>query len=53
LERWLVSVWIYAFRPFLKIYLGRLLRKYGWKGRYEMHLKGRRAANIFRDLDHV
>jgi hypothetical protein len=37
----------------LKIYLGRKLRKYGWRGRYEMHIKGRGEANVFRDLDHV
>jgi radical SAM superfamily enzyme YgiQ (UPF0313 family) len=47
------GIWIYAFRPFLKIYLGRQLRKYGWKGRYETHLKGRQAANNFRGLDRV
>jgi radical SAM superfamily enzyme YgiQ (UPF0313 family) len=45
------GIWIYAFRPFLKIYLGRKLKKYGWRGRYEMHLKGREVANKFRGLE--
>ncbi|MCU0593041.1 MAG: B12-binding domain-containing radical SAM protein [Desulfobacterales bacterium] len=45
------GIWIYAFRPFLKVYLGRKLKKYGWRGRYEMHLKGREVANKFRGLD--
>jgi radical SAM superfamily enzyme YgiQ (UPF0313 family) len=44
------GIWIYAFRPFLKVYLGRKLKKYGWRGRYEMHLKGREGANKFRGL---
>jgi anaerobic magnesium-protoporphyrin IX monomethyl ester cyclase len=47
------GIWIYAFRPLLKIVLGRQLRKYGWRGRYEMHLKGREAANKFRGLDAI
>jgi len=47
------GIWIYAFRPFLKIYLGRKLRKIGWRGRYEMLIQERAKANNFRGLDCV
>jgi radical SAM superfamily enzyme YgiQ (UPF0313 family) len=47
------GIWIYVFRPLLKIYLGRQQRKIGWQGRYEMHIKGRAEANNFHGLDSV
>ena len=45
------GIWIYAFRPFLKVFLGRQLRKYGWRGRYERHIQRIPEVNRFRDLD--
>jgi len=45
------GIWIYAFRPLLKVVLGRQLRKYGWRGRYERHFRRIPEVNRFRDLD--
>ncbi len=47
------SIWIYGFKPFLKIYLGRRQRKLGWKGRYDMELKRLPEINRFPDLEQV
>ena len=47
------SIWIYGFRPFLKVYLGRRLKKYGWRGRYEIDMKRLPEVNRFRDLELV
>ena len=47
------GIWVYAFRPLLKFYLGRRLRKHGWRGRYEQHVKAREVANVFAGLDRV
>jgi hypothetical protein len=47
------GIWIYAFRPILKVYLGRQLRKIGWRGRYETHFKRVPEVNRFPDLDGV
>jgi hypothetical protein len=37
----------------LKVILGRQLRKYGWRGRYERHFRRIPEVNRFRDLDLV
>ncbi len=47
------SIWLYGFKPFLKIYLGRRQRKIGWQGRYEMELKRMPEINRFPDLEQV
>jgi radical SAM superfamily enzyme YgiQ (UPF0313 family) len=47
------SIWIYGFKPFLKVYLGRRLKKYGWRGRYEIDMKRLPEVNRFRDLELV
>ena len=44
------GIWISIFRPFLKVVLGRSLRKYGWRGRFERDMAARRASNRFADL---
>jgi anaerobic magnesium-protoporphyrin IX monomethyl ester cyclase len=44
------GIWICFFRPFLKIVLGRSLRKYGWRGRFERDMARSRASNQFADL---
>jgi anaerobic magnesium-protoporphyrin IX monomethyl ester cyclase len=41
------AIWIYAFRPFLKLYISRLLKKYGWRGRYKLHYSKMDLVNKF------
>jgi radical SAM superfamily enzyme YgiQ (UPF0313 family) len=45
------GIWIYAFRPLLKIILGRTTRKYGWEGRYQRWIAGQKTVNVFKDLE--
>jgi radical SAM superfamily enzyme YgiQ (UPF0313 family) len=45
------AIWRFAFRPYLKVRLGRLLKKQGWRGRYELHIQRMAQANRFQDLD--
>jgi radical SAM superfamily enzyme YgiQ (UPF0313 family) len=45
------GIWIYAFRPLLKIILGRTTRKYGWEGRYRRWIAGQKTVNVFKDLE--
>lgn len=45
------SIWIYFFRPLMKYFVARSLRKYGWKGRFERDLANMKASNRFPDLD--
>jgi len=44
------GIWIYFFRPLMKIIIARSLRKYGWKGRFERDIVRMRAGNRFTDL---
>ncbi len=45
------SIWIYFFRPFLKYFTTRSLRKYGWKGRFKRDMAHLKATNQFPDLN--
>ncbi|MFZ7126069.1 MAG: B12-binding domain-containing radical SAM protein [Desulfobacterales bacterium] len=47
------GIWLLAFRPLLKVVLGRQLRKIGWKGRYEREIRRIEGINKFPDLDTV
>ena len=44
------SIWIYAFRPMMKFFIGRKLKKHGWKGRYELEMKRQAGRNVFKGL---
>jgi anaerobic magnesium-protoporphyrin IX monomethyl ester cyclase len=44
------GIWIYFFRPLMKVIIARSLRKYGWKGRFERDIARMRAGNQFADL---
>jgi radical SAM superfamily enzyme YgiQ (UPF0313 family) len=46
-----VAIWIYILRPLLKIVVGRSLKKYGWKGRYEREIAHLETVNRFPDLE--
>lgn len=44
------GIWIYIFRPLMKVIVARSLRKYGWKGRFERDMERMRVSNQFADL---
>jgi anaerobic magnesium-protoporphyrin IX monomethyl ester cyclase len=44
-------IWLYLFRPFLKVVLGRKVRRHGWRGRYEGEIARLKKVNCFADLD--
>lgn len=45
------TIWTYAFKPLLKAYYAYVLKKQGWKGRYERDQKRMAKMNYFPDLD--
>jgi radical SAM superfamily enzyme YgiQ (UPF0313 family) len=45
------GIWLYFFRPIMKIFIDRSTRKIGMKGRFEQHMAGMRAGNHFPDLE--
>jgi radical SAM superfamily enzyme YgiQ (UPF0313 family) len=47
------SIWIYAFRPMMKVLVSRSLKKYGWKGRYEKEITRQAGVNAFKDLQEI
>ncbi|MCP4682397.1 MAG: radical SAM protein, partial [Desulfobacterales bacterium] len=44
-------IWIYAFRPLLKILVARKLKKYGWEGRYQREINRLSGINTFESLE--
>jgi radical SAM superfamily enzyme YgiQ (UPF0313 family) len=47
------SIWLYAFRPMAKFFIGRSLKKYGWEGRYQRVIKRQSKVNVFKDLEGI
>jgi radical SAM superfamily enzyme YgiQ (UPF0313 family) len=45
------SIWIYAFKPLLKFFTNRILKKQGWEGRYQKELRRLSNMNAFKDLE--
>ncbi len=45
------SIWRFAFKPLLKLHYGRVMRKYGWEGRYQREIERWRRMNDFKDLE--
>jgi anaerobic magnesium-protoporphyrin IX monomethyl ester cyclase len=45
------SIWLYLFRPMMKILIDRAQRKYGWRGRFAREIAGKKTINRFKDLD--
>ena len=45
------SIWLYAFKPFLKVIIARQQKKLGWQGRFEKEINARASLNRFSDLD--
>jgi radical SAM superfamily enzyme YgiQ (UPF0313 family) len=44
------GIWIYIFRPLMKLSIARSQQKYGWKGRFQREMARLRAVNEFADL---
>jgi radical SAM superfamily enzyme YgiQ (UPF0313 family) len=45
------GIWIYAFRPLMKILFDRSLKKYGWEGLYKRDVSRLSKMNTFSELD--
>jgi len=46
-----ISIWRFIFKPFLKIHYWRVMKKYGWDGRYKKEVRRWEAMNRFQDLE--
>ncbi len=44
------SIWLYFFRPMMKMVVARAQRKYGWEGRYAREIARLERINAFEDL---
>jgi radical SAM superfamily enzyme YgiQ (UPF0313 family) len=49
--RFWTGIWVYVFRPMLKFFIGRSLKKYGWEGRYQRAMQRLAGVNVFRDIE--
>jgi radical SAM superfamily enzyme YgiQ (UPF0313 family) len=45
------SIWRFLFKPFLKIRYRRIMKKYGWEGRYRQEVARWEKMNRFADLE--
>jgi len=45
------GIWIYAFKPILKLFYGQILKRRGWEGRYQRDMQRLAHMNRFEDLD--
>lgn len=45
------GIWVYVFKPLLKMYYDRVLRKAGWEGQYQKDMDALAGLNRFSDLD--
>ncbi|RUM36727.1 MAG: radical SAM protein [Desulfobulbus sp.] len=46
-----ISIWRFAFQPFLKWRYKKMMKKIGWKGRYQREVKRWENLNTFKDLE--
>jgi hypothetical protein len=44
-------LWTWIFKPILKTFYGRMLKKVGWKGRYKREMQRLERMNRFPDLE--
>lgn len=44
------SIWRFVFKPLLKLYFQRILKKHGWEGRYQKEIARWEKMNNFPDL---
>jgi anaerobic magnesium-protoporphyrin IX monomethyl ester cyclase len=45
------SIWRFIFKPFLQMRYRRIMRKYGWQGRYQLEVRRWEQMNTFTDLE--
>lgn len=45
------SVWRFAFRPVMRYFIRRTLRKHGWEGRYQRVVRRLSEMNTYKDLE--
>ncbi|MFC1814830.1 B12-binding domain-containing radical SAM protein [Thermodesulfobacteriota bacterium] len=45
------GIWVYIFKPVLKFFVDRVLKKQGWEGRYQRQMKRQADMNVFKDLE--
>lgn len=45
------SIWRYLFKPFLQMRYRRIMKKYGWEGRYRREVERWERMNSFKDLE--
>ncbi len=46
-----IPIWTYAFRPLLKVFLRRRMKRLGWEGCYDLKMKRQAGVNVFKDLE--
>ncbi|WP_028580066.1 B12-binding domain-containing radical SAM protein [Desulfogranum japonicum] len=46
-----ISIWRFLFKPFLKMRFARIMKKYGWEGRYQLEVARWERMNRFQDLE--
>ena len=47
------AIWRFAFKPVLKYFINRTMRKYGWRGRYQKEIQRLSNMNTFDDLNEI
>ncbi|MGB5896163.1 MAG: radical SAM protein, partial [Ignavibacteriaceae bacterium] len=47
------AIWRFTFKPVLKYFINRTLRKHGWKGRYQKEIRRLSNLNTFDDLNEI
>jgi radical SAM superfamily enzyme YgiQ (UPF0313 family) len=45
------AIWQYLFKPVMKVFYGRMLKKHGWEGRYQREVERWTKMNQFKDLN--
>jgi len=51
-QGWLwIFIWRFMFKPFLTLHYRRVMKKYGWEGRYRREVKRWENMNRFQDLE--
>ena len=46
-----ITIWRFIFKPFLKLHYRRVMKKYGWEGRFQREMRRLEQMNRFPDLE--
>ena len=46
-----IMIWRFLFKPYLKLHYRRIMKKYGWRGRYKREVDRWTRMNHFKDLE--